>query len=276
MIFGIKIDPKLLILFVVCVVLLSLIAIEGFAQYKSYTDMLRAKYGLSSSASMTASEYARRLEWEKDNLSYKSKLYDDLRSGKMTWEQVQKLTASVGAKLAKTGSYKRDITDYRINPTDSPDWDAVNNRYNYKYETVYTTDKLQYINQPTFEQDLRLTQGKRLSQCAPDDFNCMRYMTYANGSKPWMSTGGAADPYDASSLSSTQNSSPATMPITAAGFPTTQPSTPATAGPINPSGASQGRFGRCVSACLIFNYGDGPYPQENTTDCTSQCEIKTR
>jgi hypothetical protein len=282
MIFGIKIDPKLLILLVVCVVLLSLIAIEGFAQYKSYTDMLRAKYGLSSSASMTASEYARRLEWEQDNLSYKSKLYDDLRSGKMTWAQVQQLTASVGAKLAKTGSYRRDITDYRINPSDSPDWNPETNRYNYKYETVYTTDKLQYINQPTFDEDLRLTGGKRLSQCAPDDLNCMRYMTAANGSKPWsfISTGGgAADPYDAPNLLSTLNSSPATMSTTAAGFPTTAagfPTTPSTAGPITPPGGSPSSFDRCVSACLIFNYGEEPYSDENKTYCISRCKSMNR
>ena len=277
MIFGIKIDPKLLILLVVCVVLLSLIAIEGFAQYKSYTDMLRAKYGLSSSASMTASEYARRLEWETDNISDKSDLYAALRSGKMTWAEVQKLTAAASPKLAKTGSYKRDITDYRVDPTTSSDWDAVNKRYNYKYETVYTTDKLQYINQPTFEADLRLTQGKVLSQCAPDDFNCMRYMTYANGSKPWMSTGGAADPYDASSLSSTQNSSPATMPTAnAAGFPTTQPSAPATASPNNPSNGSQSIIGDCISACLTYTYGRGPYTTENITNCISNCQAKNQ
>jgi len=274
MIFGLNLDPKLLILLVVCVVLLSLIAIEGFAQYKSFAEMKRAKYGLGSSASMTASEYARRLEWEKDNLSDKSNLYAALRSGEMTWAQVQQLTASVGRKLAKTASYRRDITDYRIDPTTSSDWDSVNNRYNYKYETVYTTDKLQYINQPTFEADLRLTQGKVLSQCAPDDLNCMRYMTYANGSKPWMSTGGTADPYDASSLSSRQNSGPATMPTAnAAGFPTTQ--APSVASPINPIGGSQSSLGRCILDC-ISGSGGGILTQTNILSCSSLCESKNR
>ncbi len=276
MILGLDLDPKLLILFVVCVVLLSLIAVEGFAQYKSYTDMLRAKYGLSSSASMSAIEYAARKEWEQANISDKSDLYAALKSGEMTWADVQKLAAAASPKLGKTGSYKRDITDYKVDPTTSSDWDPVNKRYNYRYETVYMTDKLQYINQPTFEADLRLTQGKVMSQCAEDDFNCMRLMTYGKGGNPWslLSAGGAAAPYDASNLSATQNSAPATMPATnAAGFPTTQPAAAATTSPLAPSGASQTSLGRCILDC-VYQYG-GSFTEKNIMSCTTLCQSKT-
>lgn len=288
MILGLNLDPKLLILFVVCVVLLSLIAVEGFAdsgrpilarllgaegfqQYKSYTDMLRAKYGLSSSASMTASDYAARSVWEQGNISDKSDLYAALKSGEMTWADVQKLAAAASPKLGKTGSYKRDITDYKVDPATSSDWDPVNKRYNYRYETVYTTDKLQYINQPTFEADLRLTQGKVMSQCAEDDFNCMRLMTYGKGANPWslLSAGGAAAPSDASNLSATQNSAPATMPATdGAGFPTTA-TTPPTA-----SGSSQTSLGRCILDC-VYQYG-GSFTEKNIMSCTALCQSKSQ
>ncbi len=273
--FGLSLDPKLLILFGVCIVALSIFAIEGFAQYKSYTDMLRAKYGLSSSASMTASERAARTAWEEANISDKSDLYAALRSGSMTWAEVQKLAVAGSPKLAKTGSYLRDITDYRANPADSPDWDPVNGRYKYRYETVMTTDKLQYINQPVFEDTLRLTQGRVMGQCAADDFNCMRLMTYAKGTNPWalLSAGGGAAPSEPSALTSTQNSGPATVPATdSAGFPTTAPA-PAAASPLVPSsGGSQTELGRCILDC-VYQYG-GSFTEKNIMSCSTLCAAR--
>jgi hypothetical protein len=269
MIFGIDIDPKLIALFVACVVLLSLIAVEGFAQYKSYTDMLRAKYGLATgSASLSPAELKMRTEWESANVSDKADLYKAFKSGELTLDKLKSLITPVGSKMARTGSYLRDITDYRENPADSPDWDKEKGRYNYRYETVYNTDKIQYINQPIFEDNLRLTQGKVMGRCDENDIACMRLASYGAGRDAWnaLSAGGDAAPYQANILGggAVQSSQPAPMTVNAAGFPTTVGG--------SEKDITKTDLGRCILDC-VYNYG-GVFTEKNIMSCTGLCQSK--
>lgn len=257
---------------------MGVFAVEGFAQYKSYKDVLAAKHGLGSgSENMTASEIAQRAAWDKLHTYNQEDLYAALKSGKLTPAQLRDMVGTANPKGPRTASHLIDITDY--SPSSS-DYDAATGKYNYRYKAVID-EYGQAINPDTFEEDLRLTQGKFLKQCDSNDFNCIRMMSYATGNQAWRATrdgGDSASPYGGMFGADSGDSEPAPMPSNNAGFPTTAPAAtpsnmvgtiPATLGGSNATGGAS-NMGRCIIDC-IYKYG-GIFTEANIMSCTTLCQ----
>lgn len=194
-------SPTLIGILVVVVVAMVYLSVEGFYAYTSYSEYLRAKYGLSAStdtASMTASELKTRTDW---NSTYgqsasQQKLYDLIRkSGNL--DDIRKLMADPSAKLPKSWLTYFDDTDYTnkicvatesgsecgygesVCTTTGSGSDAkktctIQKKTGSRLNTSANTRNPEYTN-------LDNPGGKFLTQCDSNDFNCIRNLTFADG-----------------------------------------------------------------------------------------------
>jgi hypothetical protein len=164
------------------------LGVEGFAQYQSYSERLRAKYGLSGGASgsmKTASDfpneaaYKAAQEWEASNLSGSNiqDLYKKLTTGVLTMSDIKAQigTGDKGKMPNKNWLTFYDATDYS---EDGPDFVRTASGNYYNKSTGSRLNETSYIDTQTFSEDA--AGGRTLTQCRSDDFNCIRNLSYSD------------------------------------------------------------------------------------------------
>lgn len=182
------IDTKLILLLVICVSFMVYLGVEGFAQYQSYSERLRAKYGLAGGASgsmKTASDFPNQAaynaarEWEASNLSGSNikDLYKKLTTGVLTMRDIKARigTGDKGKTPNKSWLTFYDATDYDEN---GPDFVRTASGNFYNKRTGSRLNETSYIDTQTFSQDA--AGGRTLTQCRSDDFNCIRNLSYSD------------------------------------------------------------------------------------------------
>ncbi len=182
-------ETKLVILLIICVTFMVYLGVEGFAQYQSYSERLKTKYGLqgSGSAKKTASDFPSQAAyeaaklWDEYNTSGSNikDLYKKMQDGVVTTKDIRALigTGDKGKTPNKSWLTFYDATDYSI---DGPDYvrTASGNYFNKK--TGSRLNETTYVDTQYFNEDSR--GGRTLVQCRSDDFNCIRNLSYSDSS----------------------------------------------------------------------------------------------
>lgn len=201
------IDRNLIILFVVCVVFMVYLGIEGFAAYSSYSQMLAAKYGtlkvttgsnnekiesimtddeltakykaMNLSGSELANAVKAAKDWQLYNANSSSDFYNKLAGEKITIEDIRKTigTGQAGKVNDKSWVTYYDATDYSEN---SPDIIKTASGNYLQRRTGSRLNETSYLNTGYFKEDRAKAGGRTLKQCRSDDFNCMNNLDYAN------------------------------------------------------------------------------------------------
>jgi hypothetical protein len=277
------VNRTLIFILVAVVVAMVYLSVEGFYAYQSYSDYLKQKYGMApgmDTASMTASEIARRVQWTTDNAPSGSqkKLYDLIRnSGNL--DEIRKLMKDPSAKMPKEWLTYFDDTDYSnkicvptLTGSECGYGDAVctgsgsdrnckiQKRTGSRLNTSANTRNPDYLN-------IDNPGGKFLTQCDPNDFNCIRNLSFADPnyrpySMPSSDLFGAFD----NSLTSPFPSYPqgSTSPTTT---PATSPTTTSTPTSITSIPQSATEAVACMKDC-IGKYGS---TAKNLDSCSSLC-----
>jgi hypothetical protein len=184
---------SILLIVVIAMVYLS---VEGFYAYSSYSDYLKSKYGMTpgmDTASMTASEIKRRLEWTANNSPSASQknLYESIRkSGNL--DEIKKLMADPAAKVPKEWLTYFDDTDYEkkicvktktgsecgygdsvCTGSGSDLSCTIQKRTGSRLNTSANTRNPEYAN-------IDNPGGKFVTQCDSNDFNCIRNLSFAD------------------------------------------------------------------------------------------------
>jgi hypothetical protein len=273
------VNRTLIFILIAVVIGMVYLSVEGFYAYQSYSDYLKQKYGMTpttDTASMTASEIARRIEWNTDNMPSASQenLYALLRkSGNL--DEIRKFMKDPQAKVPKAWLTYFDDTDYSnkicvptLTGSECGYGDAVctgsgsdrnctiQKRTGSRYNSVPNTQNSDYL-------DIDNPGGKFLTQCRSDDFNCIRNLTYADPnyrpySMPSSDLFGAFD----NSLTSPFPSYPqgSTSPMTTPGATTPPPSLPKSAEEAI----------ACMKDCIERYGSDGTKP----ASCSALCSGK--
>lgn len=234
------IDVKLVLLLVVCVSFMVYLGVEGFAQYQSYSERLRARYGLvdRSGSMKTASDfpneaaYKAAREWEQYNLSGSNikDLYKKLTTGVLTTRDIRARigTGDKGKMPNKSWLTYYDATDYR---EDGPDFVRTASGNYYNKRTGSRLNETTYLDTQNFNQDA--VGGRTLTQCRSDDFNCIRNLSYSDpnyrpyqGDTSWQAQfgGGAQEPLPQPAADNTEVASCVTRCLNqySGGKPTTE------------------------------------------------------
>jgi hypothetical protein len=253
-------NPTLIGILVVVVVAMVYLSVEGFYAYASYSEYLRAKYGIPAgmdTASMSASQLEARTSWDSayGQSASQQKLYDLIRkSGNL--DDIRKLMADPSAKLPKTWLTYFDDTDYTNkncvatesgsecgygvygckitgSGSDTTKTCKFEPKTGSRLNTSANTRNPEYSN-------LDNPGGKFLTQCDSNDFNCIRNLTFADGNyQPYtMPTNDVYSSYNNSLLNPYQTypagqdpsmTSPSTTGVTGTPTSVTVPKTPAEA-----------------------------------------------
>lgn len=195
-------DKRLVLLLIVCVVFMVWLGIEGFAAYrKTPQQMLALKYGLGKvvgnefEIAKTASDFPNEAAyrsasiWQAMNMSDKENIYRELMAGKITEDDIRRMDRDPESRDRLKGPAKWlsyfDATDYSAT---SPDIVRTSSGSYYQRRTGSRWNDTSYIDSQYFEEDAQ--GGRHLMQCAPDDFNCIRLLSYADpGYQPIQSDG---------------------------------------------------------------------------------------
>lgn len=283
------IDSKLIILFVVCVIFMVYLGVEGFAAYTSYSQMLAAKYGTlnsktgssQSDAELTAKYQAMNLsgselanavkaakEWQSYNANPSNDLYKTLAGGQTTMEDIKKTIGKgdKGKMQDKKWLTYYDATNY---DPDSPDIIKTASGSYLQKRTGSRLNETSYIDTVYFNEDTQKAGGRTLVQCKSDDFNCIRNLTYSDPNY---------QPYQGDSSWQTQFGGG--LQTNNAGFPTTTTlppmPTPASAAP---SGGAQASIDQkittvteCIAKCL--SEPGSVINEEKLRACAAHCASK--
>ncbi len=197
-------DKRLALLLIVCVVFMVWLGVEGFAAFvKSPQQMMSIKFGLGKvvdnntkfEVAKTASDFPNEAAyrsasiWQALNMSDKENIYRELIKGKITEDDIRKMDRDPEQRDRKKGPAKWlsyfDATDYSAN---SPDIVRTSSGSYLKKRTGSRWNDTSYIDSQYFEEDSQ--GGRQLMQCAPDDFNCIRLLSYSDpGYQPYQSDG---------------------------------------------------------------------------------------
>ncbi len=273
-------NRTLIFILVAVVVAMVYLSVEGFYAYQSYSDYLKQKYGMTpgmDTASMSASEIKRRIEWSTDTMpslsGSRENLYDLIRNAD-NLDALRKFMKDPSAKIPKQWLTYFDDTDYSnkicvptLTGSECGYGDAVCNgsgsdrsckiqkRTGSRLNTSANTRNPDYLN-------IDNPGGKFLTQCDSNDFNCIRNLTFADAnyrpySMPSSDLFGAFD----NSLTSPFPSYPqgSMAPTT---IPTPPPTTPP---PSLPKSAEEAVA--CMKDC-IGKYGS---TAKNLDSCSSLC-----
>jgi hypothetical protein len=204
------IDKKLILLLVISVSFMVYLKVEGFAQYQSNKDRMRAIYGLGGGASgsmKTASDfpneaaYKAAQEWEASNFSGSNiqDLYTKLRKGLLTTSDIRDRigTGDKGKTPNKSWLTFYDATDY---DESGPDFVRTASGNFYNKRTGSRLNETTYIDTQYFNEDA--VGGRTLTQCDSGNFECIRNLSYSDpnyqptlGDPSWdMQFGGAQQP----------------------------------------------------------------------------------
>jgi hypothetical protein len=243
------IDKKLILLLVISVSFMVYLKVEGFAQYQSNKDRMRAIYGLGGGASgsmKTASDfpneaaYKAAQEWEASNFSGSNiqDLYTKLRKGLLT-------TSDIRDRIGTGDKGKTPNTDY---DESGPDFVRTASGNFYNKRTGSRLNETTYIDTQYFNEDA--VGGRTLTQCRSDDFNCIRNLSYSSndyqpiqGDTSWDTQFGGAQQQQQQ-----QQQQPPSMP----------------------SNAGNEDISSCVTRCLNA-FGGGMPTTENITACNTLC-----
>ena len=185
-------DKRLALLLIVCVVFMVWLGIEGFAIFKKTPQQMMAiKFGLgkvtgnefeinkTASDFPSASAFTSASIWQGMNMFDKQNIYKDLMSGSITEADIRKMDRDPEQRDRTKGAAKWlsyfDDTDYSPN---SPDYIGGSSGSYYKKRTGSRLNETSYIDSMYFDEDSK--GGKQLTQCAPDDFACIRNLSYAD------------------------------------------------------------------------------------------------
>ncbi len=193
-----------MLLLIVCVVLMVWLGVEGFVAYvRSAQQMMSLKFGLGKvvdnntkfEVSKTASDfpseaaYRSASTWQALNMSDKENIYRELIEKKITEDDIRKMDRDPERRDRTKGPAKWlsffDATDYRA---DSPDLVRTSSGSYFQKRTGSRWNETSYIDSMYFNEDS--DGGRQLMQCAPDDFNCIRLLSYSDpGYQPYQSDG---------------------------------------------------------------------------------------
>ncbi len=269
---------SILLIVVIAMVYLS---VEGFYAYTSYSDYLKQKYGMTpgmDTASMTASEIKRRLEWTADmgpSASQKN-LYELIRkSGNL--DEIKKLMKDPAAKVPKEWLTYFDDTDYtKKNCVQTESGSACGyGEYGCKITGSGSASERKCAFQPKTGSRLNTSTntrnptysnidnpgGKYLTQCDSNDFNCIRNLTFADANySPYsMPTSDLFGAFDNSLTKPFSSYAPGNT------SPTSTPTAIPPAPPALPKSAEEAVA--CMKDC-IEKYGAGG---NNITSCSALC-----
>ncbi len=249
----------ILVFVVVAMVYLS---VEGFYAYRSYSDYLKQKYGMTASmntSSMAASDIKARMDWMTDNnqTASQQKLYDLIRkSGNL--DDIRKLMKDPSAKIPKQWLTYFDDTDYNKKvclsaPVKSGSvcgygegiictGSGSDTVCNVKPKTGSRLNTSANTRNPEYS-NLDSSGGKYLTQCDSNDFNCIRNLSFADANyRPYsMPTSDLFGAFDNSLTKPFPSYTPGTT------NPTSTPVTPTTA-PKPPKTAAEAI--RCMKNCI--------------------------
>lgn len=219
-------DKRLVLLLIVCVVFMVWLGIEGFIAYiRSPQQMMSLKFGLGKvtggtefEVNKTASDFPNEGAfrsasiWQALNMSDKKNIYRefaldkklDEKDAEAAEEKIRKMIRDPNASRRGPSKWLSffDATDYSAN---SPDIVRTSSGSYLQKRTGSRWNETSYIDSLYFEEDS--DGGRQLMQCAPDDFACIRLLSYSDpGYQPyqsdgsWMSQfgGGGAAPTDTS------------------------------------------------------------------------------
>ncbi len=272
-------NRTLVFILVVVVIAMVYLSVEGFYAYKSYSDYLKQKYGMApgmDTASMTASEIARRIQWNTDNAPSGSqqKLYDLIRnSGNL--DEIRKLMKDPAAKVPKEWMTYFDDTDYE-NKICVPTLTGSQCGYGEAVCTGSGSDRNCKIQKrtgsrlntsvSTLNPDygyIDSAGGKFLTQCRSDDFNCIRNLSFADSNyRPYsMPTSDRFGAFD----NSLTNPFPSYPQGTTS--PTTTPATAPSPTAVSSIPQSATEAVACMKDC-IGKYGS---TAKNLDSCSSLC-----
>ena len=251
---------------VVVVVAMVYLSVEGFYAYRSYSDYLKQKYGMTANmdtASMSACEVKARMDWMTDNKQTASqkKLYDLIRKSD-NLDEIKKLMKDPEAKIPKQWLTYFDDTDYEkkicvqtktgsecgygesvCTGSGSDRSCKIQKRTGSRLNTSANTRNPEYSNIDNLG-------GKYLTQCDSNDFNCIRNLSFADSNyRPYsMPTSDLFGAFDDSLTKPFPSYTPGTN------NPTSTPATPAaTTGPPKiPQSAAEAIT--CMTDC-IGKYG---------------------
>ncbi len=187
------IDWKIGILLVICVVLMVWLGVEGFEQFvKSNQQLLSMKYGLGkvdskndfSKTGKTASDFSSEAAfrsasiWQGKNQGDDENIYKDLLSGSMTEADIRRMDRDPSGR--PRGAAPRwltyfDDTDYSPG---SPDWKNSSSGSYLQRRTGSRWNDTAYKDELYYNEDAK--GGRHLIQCDPDDFNCIRELSYSD------------------------------------------------------------------------------------------------
>lgn len=201
------IDSKLIILFVVCVIFMVYLSVEGFAAYSSYRQMLAAKHGtlkvttgsnnekiesimtddeltnkykaMNLSGSELANAVKAAKEWQKYNAKPSNDFYKKLQDDKITVEDIRKTNRTGDDDKIKDKKWLTyyDATIYGEN---SPDIVRTASGSFLQKRTGSRWNETSYIDTVNFIEDIKKAGGRTLVQCKSDDFNCISNLTYSD------------------------------------------------------------------------------------------------
>ena len=255
------IDKKLILLLVISVSFMVYLKVEGFSQYQSNRDRMRAIYGLGGGASgsmKTASDfpneaaYKAAQEWEASNFSGSNiqDLYTKLRKGLLTTSDIRDRigTGDKGKTPNKSWLTFYDATDY---DESGPDFVRTASGNFYNKRTGSRLNETTYIDTQYFNEDA--VGGRTLTQCRSDDFNCIRNLSYSSNDYQPIQGDTSWDTQFGGGGGSTPAAAAAAAAATAAG-----------------SDANSTEIASCVTRCLN-QYSSGKPTAERITACVTLC-----
>lgn len=180
------------------------LGVEGFAAFvRSPQQMMSIKFGLGKVVDnntkfevvKTASDfpneaaYRSASTWQALNISDKENIYRKLIEKKITEDDIRKMDRDPERRDRTKGPAKWlsyfDATDYSA---DSPDLVRTSSGSYLQKRTGSRWNETSYIDSLYFNEDS--DGGRQLMQCAPDDFNCIRLLSYSDpGYQPYQSDG---------------------------------------------------------------------------------------